>query len=356
MNCISLLKKLISFDSSSKEGSNKTIDFCFEWLQNSGLNPKLIENNGYKMVVCEIGTGDKTLIFNGHLDVVSGKKEQFTPYEEDGKLYGRGSADMKAGAAAMMCSLVELKDTELPCKLQLQLVSDEEICGLNCAKYLTEEGYLGDFVICGEPTQLGVGIQAKGILQIDIEVFGKSAHGSRPWEGENAVIKAYEIFNKILELPFSKESSELYEHPSVNLSKMEGGNVYNKVPDYCKLSLDVRFLPTQPVEEIIKQINSVSEDKVNVHLIGDPVKTKLDDPYLKILVDSIKNITTEKDINIFGQHGSADSRFYSRFDVPSVEFGPIGANWHGDEEYVVIDSVNAYKEILKEFAMNFKTI
>lgn len=353
MNCIELLKTLVSFNSVSQKDTNETVDYCFNWLKEQELQPILLENNGYKMIVCEIGSGEKTLILNGHLDVVSGKEKQFIPYEKDGKLYGRGSADMKAGCAAMMCTLAELKDKNLPCKIQLQLVSDEEICGLNCSKFLSENGYLGDFVICGEPTQLGIGIQAKGILQLDIEVEGKSAHGSRPWQGENAIVKSFDIYNNILDLPFAKESSALYESPSINLSKVHGGNVYNKVPDKCIMSFDIRFLPTQNPDELVKQIKSVAGDKVIVQLIGSPVKTKLDDPYIKLLTNSIKTISNVENVNVFGQHGSADSRFFSKFDVPAVEFGPTGSNWHGDDEYVEIESVKQYKKMIIDFALNF---
>lgn len=352
MNCIDITKELIKIDSSNLKGANKAIDFCNDLLLSNGLKTEIIENNGFKTLICTIGAGPKTLILNGHLDVVSGKEEQFTPYEKQGKLYGRGSADMKSGAAAMTSTLLELKDEKLPCRVQLQLVTDEETGGLNCSQYLVVNGFRGDFVICGEPTQLGIGVQAKGILQLDINFPGKSAHGSRPWQGDNAIIKAYKAFEKILNLPFAKEKSELYKSPSINLSRIEGGDVYNKVPDHCKMSLDIRFLPEQDADEIIRQIESVVESEVKVHSYGDPVKTKVNDTSVEKLMESIDNITNNKP-EIFGQHGSADTRFYSKYDIPAVEFGPTGANWHGDDEYVLIDSVYLYKDILKNFIINY---
>lgn len=353
MNTITLLKKLIEFKSTNQNISNEAIEFCKEYLMNNGIDSIILEKNNFKSLIAEIGNGNKTLILNGHLDVVSCKEELFIPFETDGKLYGRGSADMKAGVAAMLQAFVELKIEELPCKLQLQLVTDEEIGGANCSNYIVEQGYKGDFVICGEPTNLGIGVQAKGILQIDIEVFGKSAHGSRPWEGDNSLVKAYQIFQEINRLPFALEKSELYECPSINLSKLVGGDAYNKVPDYCKMSLDIRFLPEQDYMEILSQIKEITGDTITIHAYGDPVKTKITDNYVKLLSETTEKYT-KATTKIFGQHGSADTRFYSKFDIPAVEFGPIGANWHGDEEYVDIASVNTYKEILKDFALNFK--
>lgn len=353
METIELLKNLIAIESINRETSNLAIDFCESWLLKRGISGKIIENNGYKSFVCEIGQGDKNLIFNGHLDVVSAKPEQFHPFERNERLYGRGSADMKAGVAAMMNTIVDLKDKVLPCKVQLQLVSDEETGGLNCSSFLADQGYRGDFVICGECTQLGLGIQAKGILQIDIDVYGKSAHGSRPWRGENAILKAIEYFNKITELPFAKEKSELYDFPSINLSKLSAGDAYNKVPDYCKMSLDIRFLPEQNIEEILKQITQIVGDNINIHSTGEPVKTKIHDKYVQSL-SAIVEETLNKSTSIFGQHGSADTRFFSKYGIPAIEFGPVGENCHGAEEYVEINSIYRYEEILKKFALGFK--
>lgn len=353
MDTKKLLMDLIKIKSNTRENANNAIKFCYNYLDSNGVKGNIIGNNGYYSLVCEIGDGPKKIIFNGHLDVVNGDEEQFDPYEKDKKIYGRGSADMKAGVAAMIDTIIELKNKNVINKVQLQLVSDEETGGYNCSKYLSENGYIGDFVICGEPTNLGIGVQAKGILQIDINVYGKSAHSSRPWEGDNAILNAYKIYNKILKQPFAHENSELYESPSINLSKIEGGDIYNKVPDFCKMSLDIRFLPNQDYTKILEQIKKVAGDEITIHAYGDPVVTKPDDNYVKKLAE-----ITEKYINkktpIFGQHGSADTKYYSKLGIPSVEFGPIGANWHGKNEYVEIDSIEIYKNILKDFVYNLK--
>ncbi|PLR79689.1 succinyl-diaminopimelate desuccinylase [Bacillus canaveralius] len=343
-----LLKELILIDSSNREGANQAVTFCAQWLHEHGLKTEIIENNGYRMAVCEIGRGEKTIVFNGHVDVVRGRKEQYIPAVEDGRLYGRGAADMKAGVAAMMCILVQIKDDDIPYKIQLQIVSDEEDGGLNCSGYLVENGYRGDFVICSEPTQLGIAIQAKGVLRLDIELRGKSAHGSRPWEGINAIEKAWQVYSKILELPFTKESSAFYKAPSINLAKISGGEAYNKVPDLCTLSLDIRYLPTQNKDEIVKEIEAVTDGDVFVNLVGSPVHTKDDDPFVSNL-RSVVEKHANRQATIFGQHGSADTVFFSHHGIPAIEFGPSGANWHGDDEYVEIDSIKTYQQILIDF-------
>ncbi|MFL0499488.1 M20 family metallopeptidase [Staphylococcus arlettae] len=348
---IKLLQELITYDSSHKTVANDTIEYCKTWLEQENLAPQIISNNGFKMLLCEVGQGEQTLILNGHVDVVSGKDSQFNPEIKDNRIYGRGSADMKAGVAAMMGALVELNDARLTnVKVQLHLMTDEEIGGVNCADYLTTAGHLGDFVICAEPTQLGIGIQAKGILQFNLTITGVAAHSSRPWEGTNAIAKSMAIYEQILDLPFAQEQSDFYDGPSINLAKISGGDVYNKVPDTCKLSFDIRYLPTQNRAAIIEQIKGLTDSQLDIHLEGPPVLTNKDNPYIQKLIKTIKTHTLEDSVAVFGQHGFADTRYYARYNVPAIEFGPAGAHWHGDDEYAELASIEKYQAMLVSFA------
>ncbi|WP_026581737.1 M20 family metallopeptidase [Bacillus sp. J33] len=347
-----LLKDLISINSSIKEEANRAIEYCHQWMSGHNLPSEIIENNGYKMAVCEIGSGDQTVIFNGHVDVVSGKDEQFIPVEIRDKIYGRGAADMKAGVAAMMCAVKELHNQPIGVKIQLQIVSDEEIGGFNCSGYLAEQGYRGDFVICSEPTQLGIALEAKGVIRLDIEIEGDPAHGSRPWEGVSAIEKAFEVHQNLIKLPFAKESSEFYPYPSINLAKINGGDVYNKVPEKCVMSYDIRYLPTQNHEDVIKQIESITDGEVIVNMFSKPLITKRDNPFILMLEPIVEKYTEDKAV-FFGQHGSADTVFFANYGIPAIEFGPSGMNWHGDKEYVLPHSVHIYEKMLIDFAMKF---
>ena len=352
MQTLELTSELIKIDSSIKENANKAVEYAKTYMDNHGIKGKIIENKGYKSYLCEIGKGNKKIALNGHLDVVSGKKELFQPYEQEGKIFGRGAADMKAGCAAMMNTIIKLKDKNLPCKVMLQLVSDEEEGGNNCSQYLAENGYTADFVICGEPTDLGIGIQAKGFIRLDIIEYGRSAHGSRPWEGNNAILKALETFNKISSLPFMAEKSEFYNGSSINLAVIEGGCMYNKVPDQCRIGLDIRFVPHIEPERIIKEIESVVTGDVVVNMIGSSVNIQPENHFVQQLTDSIREITHNEKLNMVAQHGSSDARFFTKKKIPSVEFGLSGEFWHGDGEYVLVQSIYDYEKILINFIMN----
>ena len=127
--------------------------------------------------------------------MVPGRPEQFTPRTDGDRLYGRGAYDMKGGLAAMMAALHELGD-QSAVRVHFVCVADEESEEVEqrASDYLVEQGYLGDFAITGEPTNLHIGIQAKGVLAMRVEVTGTAAHGSTPWVGDNAVLKAVDVF------------------------------------------------------------------------------------------------------------------------------------------------------------------
>ncbi len=352
---LKLLNDLISIDSSSVEGANKAVRFCGDWLRGKGLPVSFFENNGFTMLVSEIGSGDFTLVLNGHVDVVAAKPSQFFPFERDGKIYGRGSADMKAGVAAMMAALAQINGKELGIKVQLQIVSDEEIGGFNCTGFLVENGYRGDFAICGEPTGLGIAHQAKGVLRTDVLAAGKPAHGSRPWEGVNAIEKAYGIYREILGLPFARESSEYYDKPSINLAKINAGGAYNVVPDQCTMGFDIRYLPGQNKDEILGQISGIEGAELFPGMFSNPVDTDRSHPFLQLLGEIVQR-HTGREANYFGQHGSADTVFFAKHGIPAIEFGPAGGDWHGDEEYVDIESVLAFQNILVELALSDRLV
>lgn len=356
---IQILKDLIKIKSYTKEGANEALLFCAKWLEEKGETVKVHDNDGYLMLTSEKGQGDEKLIWNGHVDVVPGHEDQFTPMEEQDRLFGRGSADMKAGVAAMMQAFIELDAKDLTRKVELHLVTDEEIGGRNTSKWLVSQGYSGDFVICGEPTGLKVGLQSKGILHMDMVFKGKPAHGSRPWEGVNAIEQAMKYHMAMSELPFRKESTPYYDQPSVNLAIINAGKRYNMVPEICEMSYDIRFMPGQDPKEITKQMVDLGEtlgidfDYKSSSASTPALTTTEENPYIKTLEQSIRS-TTGNDAILFGQHGAADTRYYAAVNggEGAIEFGPTGDDWHGNAEYVLISSVHEYKDILLNHALS----
>ena len=167
------------------------------------------DHNGLPVLVAEVGPSDDgterpCIVFHGHLDVVPGRREQFTPRVDGDRLIGRGAYDMKGGLAAMMCALKDVERQERV-RVRLVCVPDEESEEIEdrSTDAVVARGLGGDFAITGEPTNLHIGVEAKGVLAMRIEVHGRAAHSSTPWLGDNAVLKAVDVFRAIESLPFS---------------------------------------------------------------------------------------------------------------------------------------------------------
>lgn len=347
---ITLLKDLVRIKSDTIESANNALLFCESWLEERGIHTTVLQHEGKLMLIAEIGIGDECMIWNGHVDVVPGNPEQFEPFIEGDLLYGRGTADMKAGVAAMMQAFYELskESKSLTKKIQLHIVTDEETDG-KTTKFLVDQGYTGDFVICGEPTHLQIGLQAKGIIQFDVILKGKPSHGSRPWEGKNAIEQAFLFDQQLRTLSFLTASNEFYDYPSLNLAKIQAGDRYNVVPDECIISYDLRFVPGQNMQSITSEIKKLAEkfpkSEFQIQATAPAVTTEAINPF----IERIAHVTSQfigKPAVLFGQHGAADARFYAETGAGAIEFGPSGGDWHGEKEYVSISSMETYKNIL----------
>ncbi len=355
---INLLKDLIAIKSDTEQGANDALQFCSAWLTKHNVLHQVIENEGRLMIHAEVGKGQTTIVWNGHVDVVPAKISQFTPVIDGDRLYGRGSADMKAGVAAMMEAYrrISQQQDKLHQRVVLHIVTDEEIGGYKTSGHLVKLGHSGDFVICGEPTQLKLSVQSKGVLQVKITFFGKAAHGSRPWEGKNAIESSYAFHEQLRTLPFTSARNSYYEYPSINLAKIQAGDRFNMVPDQCEVGYDIRFVPGQEREEIIQQLTNLaqsfnSQNSLVIHDQMAAITVKEDNPFVQNLASVTKEVR-QQDVVFFGQHGAADTRFYAETGADAIEFGPCGDDWHGPGEYVLISSVEQYANILTKHALS----
>src|SRR5436305_7945911 len=163
----------------------------------------------------------------------------------------------------MMCAVKDVA-AQREVRVRFICVPDEESDDVSSRStdVLVAGGYRGDFALTGEPTDLHIGIQAKGVLAVRVAVSGVAAHGSTPWLGDNAILKAHDAFRRIETLPFSRESSELFDRPSINLARIEGGDAFDKVPDRCELVVDIRYLPEQDPEDILEQIRTIPDLRI----------------------------------------------------------------------------------------------
>jgi len=347
-----LAERLITYDTSSLDGLRSAAGFVKGWLEAREIDVRDHTFRDLPVLTATIGPAKgPTIVLHGHLDVVPGHPEQFHPRVEGDRLYGRGAYDMKGGLAAMMCALRDVADND-GVRVDFLCVPDEESedIDLRATDELVRQGHVGDFAITGEPTDLHVGIQAKGVLAFRLNVHGRAAHSSTPWLGDNAVLKAIDVFRRIESLPFSRESSELFDRPSINLGRINGGDALNKVPDLCSMVVDIRYLPNQDPEDLLAQIRSIPDIEVVRTFVRGPAYVSRSNPYVMALCDAVGRHTRGESMSV-GRDGASDAISFLSVGVPAVEFGPAGEGHHGPDEWVSISSLARYREALCEFVL-----
>src|SRR3954467_8378790 len=351
MNERVLTERLITYDTSTAEGTQSGAGCVRGWLEARDIELETAVNNGLPVLAATVGAEKgPTIVLHGHLDVVPAEPGQFEPYVDGDRLYGRGAYDMKGGLASMMCATRDLASQD-QVKVHFVMCCDEESeeDESRGSDYIAKTmGYLGDFAITGEPTDMLIGVQAKGVLLLRIDVQGRAAHGSTPWLGDNAVLKAMDVFRAIQSLPFARESTEMFDRPSINLGRVLGGDVPNKVPDHCVIDVDIRFLPGQDADEILHEVQAIPDTKVDIIFRRDPVVVPKTNPFVAMLAEAVSKGAGPDRISV-GRDGASDITAWLEAGVPGVEFGPEGAGHHGPEEWVSVSSLVRYRQALVDF-------
>jgi acetylornithine deacetylase/succinyl-diaminopimelate desuccinylase family protein len=311
-----------------------------------------------------------TLIVNGHTDVVPVVPERwssdpFRPSVVDGRLYGRGSADMKGGLAAAICALATLKAAghEPACDIVFQFVADEERGGALGTRVLLESGLIqGDACLVPEPTSLAVCVAERGLLQGEILVKGRPAHGSRPREGVSAVEIGAQIALALHAADFGGPDHPLLGKPTANVGTFQGGSAFNVVAEQARLGFDRRLLPGISLDEAVgglrQRIDSVGlgggEYDVVVHDYGEGSEMSADHPFAALVRQCVTGVTGRPTPTI-GMSFTTDARFVrNQAGIPAVVCGPGDiAQAHGIDEWAavsqLVEATAAYADLYRSF-------
>jgi succinyl-diaminopimelate desuccinylase len=283
----------------------------------------------------------RTLILNGHMDVVpEGNRNHWDddPYGgavKEGRIFGRGSGDMKGGLAVMMVLAKILHDRGLPAgKVVFQFVIGEEMGEPGTKDLLTKKGIRGDYGIVLEPTSLRVATAEKGLAWFRITVAGRPAHASVAERGVNAIAKAVKLGERLLE---HDQAVRTHTHPLLGSRKctmtmIHAGTKENVVPESCSLVLDRRFNPEETPEGVEKEIKDIldrlaSEDpdfsyKLERTMVYESAEIPIDSKMAQVLrkyAARVSGVSTEP----FGMLASTDVRnFIKDAGIPAVNFGP----------------------------------
>jgi succinyl-diaminopimelate desuccinylase len=319
-------------------------DFQMEEFESNETRSILVHN-------AEKGTKNFKIIFNAHVDIVHGSRKQFTNYEKDGKLYGRGGYDMKAAAAVMTLVFKKLA-RNLPYPIALQVVTDEEIGGFNGTHYQLKKGVRADFTITGDcGSNLNIVSEAKGIMWLKIHATGKKAHGAYLWRGENALWKIHNALASLHKV-FPVPSEEAWI-TTMNLAKIETDNsTFNHVPEGATAYLDFRFIPEDEKTIMEKIISAITPDiEIETLFCNSPEYIAPDNPFVKKLQAAKEEVTGEK-AELISLHAPSDIRHYNDFGCVGVGFGALGAHQHANDEWVDIQSLKGYYRTLEQFLLS----
>ncbi len=304
-----------------------------------------------------------TLMFCGHIDTVgvAGMEAPFHPVHRDGCLYGRGAQDMKAGVAAMLGAARALAEGGgLPRgRLIVACVVDEEYASLGAEALV--ETWRADAAVVTEPTDLDVAIAHKGFQWIEIETRGRSAHGSRPDDGRDAILRMGRVLSRLESLDRrlrTRPAHPLLGRGSLHASTVAGGVELSRYPDRCRLQMERRTLPGDPpgiglqeAEAILDRLrNDDWEFEGAARLMCDREPYEIDRAHA--LPISLVRAATSVGCQArrVGMTYWSDAAILGAAGIPSVLFGPGGGGLHSTEEYVRVTDVCLCRDTLVALA------
>ncbi|MBA7547189.1 Succinyl-diaminopimelate desuccinylase [subsurface metagenome] len=365
---IAIAENLIKYRSfTGKE--NDIGGYVSGFFRNIGVKYNIFEKKkGRPNIIARIGSGEKTIAINGHLDIVPVANEAlwqtdpFRPEVKGNRLYGRGAYDMKASCAVMMHVAEILAKEKLDGSLQIHLVSDEEKGAEYGTRHIIEliekeKIKKPGCVIVGEGSELKIRSGERGIFIFKIKLIGRASHtSSSKSNGVNAIILASKAV-----LAIDKEIDKFHPEigsPVISVNMISGGRVHNQVPGECVITVDRRTLPGETKEAVRKEIEEQltaglareNYEFLDVHY--DPANiTPRDSSFVNLVYRTVNDVLNIEPEFYVGEGGVTDARFYRYAGIPTVIYGPRGEHSHGPNEYVEIDSLekqaHVYLEIIE---------
>ena len=369
-----LLCDLVSINSINPDlvpgspGEAEIAHYIADWLKLAALEVELVESVTGRPNIVGIahGTGGgKTLLLNGHMDTVgvAGMPGGHQPRIDGGRLYGRGSYDMKSGLSACMIAIAEARKQNLRGDVIFMGVIDEEYASVGT--FDLARRFHADGAIVAEFTELQLILAHRGFVWLEVETIGKAAHGSRPDLGVDSIVKMGKVLTEMEKLDERLRSNPT--HPllgsgSLHASLIQGGQELSSYPERCLLSVERRTLPGETPEAVEKEFLQIVEDiqradpsfnaVVRRGIDRSPLETREDTDIVQALqAASVKVLNRPS--QIAGVPFWTDAAVLSAAGIPSLLFGPSGSGAHAVEEWVDLASVRTCAEIYLATAMNF---
>lgn len=374
---IAVARDLVRIPSENPTGSEKKVgEFVSRWLAGAGVEVwrEPVEGDRFNVAARIRGKtpGAVSLIWLAHMDTVpAGEGWSVDPFGGEiieGRLYGRGSADMKGGLAAAMVAMKELAARERAPEGDLVLLAtvDEEGPHMKGAMAALEKGWVKEnsYLVAVEPSGLQVLAAHKGPLWYQLNTFGKMAHAGNPGRGVDAIhamsaclVRLKELVEK---LPYD---DELLGRATVNIGKIDGGVKTNVVPDHCRAEVDLRAtypmtvaeadaLIEQALQEGLMQVPGAKASWQRLGLPRPPQKMPESSPLLQAFLDSMQQVTGRAEMAGFPAYTDGAIMAHKAGTPHCLTFGPgYLEQAHAVDEYVPVDHLVTTVKVLKEAAI-----
>lgn len=374
-----LVKAMVKIPSHSEVPTREkeVAEFLKEFLEGEGVDARLrkVEKDRPNVIASLGGTGGgKSLMLNGHTDTVPPYEMDippFTPRVENGRLYGRGSLDMKGGLGAMAMTLIALDRAKVALRGDLYLaavVGEEEKS--EGTEDIVLRGPKADMAIVGEPTDLEIQPSQRGLEWFDIHFYGKAAHGGQAEQGRNAISMASKFVclleSDLLPRLRAKKASHTLP-PTLNVGVIRGGQQPSSVADHCLVKIDRRWVPEEDLQTVFKEIYDLLDtlsradpgfkaelkrDMTNMKTMTHvPNHVPKDHRLVRTLAESVTAVTGEG-AKVTSFWGWTDASLMTHFaKTPAVVFGPGGKGAHARVEYVNTDDLQTCMLVYARTAM-----
>lgn len=370
IDVLDLTKSLIAMDSINPPGNEYAVaKYVGKLLEENGFDVEYVPFESNRIhVIAGKGYSKKTppIVFTGHFDTVplgvgEWSVDPFGGEVKNGKIYGRGSSDMKGGVAAMVVAAINAFSLgSVDGGVRLVLTAGEEL-GCQGAKDLIKTyPRLGEAcgIVVGEPTANIPAIGHKGGLYLNLSFSGVTAHSSMPHLGDNAIYKVAKAISKVEKFDFGVEEDPLLGFPTVNVGKVSGGQNINSVPDHAEFTIDARTTTKVDHDKLLTQIQKELGDEVSIETLTDliAVSTEKEDPFVQRVYDACgipENAPDYPKALPYLTDGSVLQGAYG--GIPTVILGPGQPEMaHQTDEYCYVDKLEKAVEIYTNILLKKK--
>ncbi len=365
--CISLLRELVAIDSvnpslvAGAKGEEEIAARIAAHMRRLGMDVEVQEVAPGRPNVVGVLEGAQpgpSVMFCGHMDTVGvdGMDAPFDPVEKDGRLYGRGSQDMKGGVAAMIDAVrVAAARGFARGRLIVAAVVDEEYASIGADALVSR--WQADLAVVTEPTDLGIGVAHKGFAWLDVETYGRAAHGSRPLDGRDAILRMGRVLHRLEAL--DRELRSRPPHPlmgtaSLHASIIAGGQELSSYPARCALKMERRMLSGESGEQAEREVADILEglarddEEFRAEARVTFSRPAYEIPHGHPLPDRLGEVLSSlgHPAGHVGMSFWTDAAVLGAAGIPTVLFGPGGAGLHGPEEHVNLADVLVCRDAL----------